>query len=78
MWPVAVECTSQRLFYVHELHECYCAVVRIGPNEVSFALADARRYIHAGVSVPAAVAAGCDKRDATAQKKPQPPGGGSA
>jgi hypothetical protein len=78
VWPVAVECTGQRPFFVHALHKRYGAVVRIGPNEVSFASADATRDIYAGVSVPAADAAGCNERDATAPKNPQLPGGGAS
>ncbi len=56
-WPLAVEATGERHFYLHALHERYGPVVRIGPTEVSFASADATRDIYVGVSVAVAAAA---------------------
>jgi hypothetical protein len=40
------EFSQQRRVYIHELHQRYGPVVRLGPNEVSFASADAVKEIY--------------------------------
>lgn len=40
------EFSRQRRVYIHELHQRYGPVVRLGPNEVSFATADAVKEIY--------------------------------
>jgi hypothetical protein len=43
---------GHRASYVHSLHQRYGPVVRIGPNELSFATAEAAHDIYIGVSDP--------------------------
>lgn len=43
MWR---EFTAQRRVYIHELHKHYGAVVRLGPNEVSFTSLEALKEIY--------------------------------
>ena len=40
------EFARQRRIYIHELHQIYGPVVRLGPNEISFATADAVKEIY--------------------------------
>ncbi len=52
-WILAIELSGRRALYVHALHQRYGPVVRVGPNELSFATAAAARDIYVGIS-PAA------------------------
>ncbi len=53
LWVLAIEFIGWRALYVHSLHQRYGPVVRVGPNELSFASAAAVRDIYVGVSVDA-------------------------
>jgi hypothetical protein len=55
-WLLAIELSGRRALYVHALHQRYGPVVRVGPNELSFASAAAVRDIYIGVNVTAASA----------------------
>lgn len=46
LWLKYKEFSRQRRLYIHKLHQEYGPVVRLGPNEVSFATADAVREIY--------------------------------
>ena len=46
LWLMIQEFTSNRRPYIHRLHEKYGPVVRLGPNEVSFASLPALKEIY--------------------------------
>jgi hypothetical protein len=46
-----IELAGQRAFWVHSQHQHYGPVVRIAPNELSFATVDAAKDIYLGVEV---------------------------
>jgi len=45
-WLMAKEFASQRRDYIHQLHQQYGPVVRLGPNEVSFTSLEALKEIY--------------------------------
>jgi hypothetical protein len=45
-WLKYKEFTSSRRLYIHDLHRKYGTVVRLGPNEVSFASPEAIKEIY--------------------------------
>lgn len=46
LWLMGQEFTSKRREYIHQLHEQYGPVVRLGPNEVSFTSLEALKEIY--------------------------------
>ncbi len=50
-WLLAFTLSGRRAFYLHALHQRYGPVVRVGPNDLSFASAAAARDILVGVEV---------------------------
>lgn len=46
VWLIFQEFTANRRLYVHQLHQKYGPVVRLGPNEVSFTSVDAIKEIY--------------------------------
>jgi hypothetical protein len=46
VWLKANEYKGDRRLYIHDLHQRYGRIVRIGPNEVSFASTDAIKEIY--------------------------------
>jgi hypothetical protein len=56
-WLLAIELSGRRALYVHALHQRYGPVVRVGPNELSFASGAAVRDIYVGVNTNLASAA---------------------
>ncbi|TFK51092.1 cytochrome P450 [Heliocybe sulcata] len=46
LWLVYQELTGRRRTYIHDLHKLYGEVVRIAPNEVSFATGEAVKQIY--------------------------------
>ncbi len=49
-WLLAITFTGRRAFIIHALHQRYGPVVRISPNELSFATGAAARDIYLGVN----------------------------
>ncbi len=47
-WLLFIDLAGNRTTYIHKLHQKYGPIVRIGPNEVSFASVDAIRDIYLG------------------------------
>ena len=45
-WLKCKEFSGDRRLYIHDLHERYGPVVRLGPNEVSFASSEAVKEIY--------------------------------
>jgi hypothetical protein len=56
-WLYAITFSGQRAFIIHSLHQRYGPVIRVAPNELSFASAAAAHDIYIGVEDDAAVAA---------------------
>ncbi len=54
LWLLAIELSGRRTLYIHSLHQRYGPVVRVGPNELSFATGAAARDIYVGVNSSAA------------------------
>ena len=46
IWLKVQEFSGTRRLYIHSLHQRYGPVVRLGPNEVSFASVDAMKEIY--------------------------------
>ena len=46
LWLMKQEFTSNRRPYIHELHQKYGPIVRLGPNEVSFTSLEAIKEIY--------------------------------
>lgn len=46
LWLMKQELTSNRRPYIHELHQKYGPIVRLGPNEVSFTSLEAIKEIY--------------------------------
>ena len=46
VWLIYKEFSGSRRLYIHDLHEKYGPVVRLGPNEVSFASPEAVKEIY--------------------------------
>jgi hypothetical protein len=55
-WLIAVTFSGRRAYIIHALHQRYGPVVRIAPNELSFASAAAAHDIYVGVDDDAAEA----------------------
>jgi hypothetical protein len=53
LWLLAIELSGRRTPYIHSLHQRYGPVVRVAPNELSFATG-AARDIYIGVNTSAA------------------------
>jgi hypothetical protein len=47
-WLLFIDLAGNRSTYIHKLHQMYGPIVRIGPNEVSFASIDAINDIYLG------------------------------
>ncbi len=79
-WLLAIELSGRSFLYIHALHQRFGPVVRVGPNELSFATAAAARDIYVGVEVQtsaapaaaAAAAAATSTGDTEDVKKRQP------
>ncbi len=59
-WLYAITFSGQRAFIIHSLHQRYGPVIRVAPNELSFASAAAAHDIYIGVEDDVAAAASAE------------------